>query len=77
MFATKTMAKYGITWWGQQWLNALTKIDFSNRLPRGRSYAGNGSVTKIEINYNKITAKVKGSMRTPYNVAIEIPFEGF
>ena len=37
------MTKYGITWWGRQWLNSLTRIDFSNRLPRGRSYAGKGA----------------------------------
>src|ERR1035437_1827007 len=67
------MAKYGITWWGQQWLNSLTKIDFSNRLPRGRSYAGNGSVRAIEINENKILAKVKGSRPKPYEIAITIP----
>jgi hypothetical protein len=25
--------KYGTTWWGQQWLQALTNIDDANRLP--------------------------------------------
>ena len=67
------MAKYGITWWGEQWLKSLTRIDYSNRLPRGRSYAGKGAVSKIEINDNKIAAKVKGSRPKPYSVEIEIP----
>jgi SNF2 family DNA or RNA helicase/uncharacterized Zn finger protein len=67
------MAKYGITWWGQQWLNSLTKIDFSNRLPRGRKYAGNGSVRSIEITENKILAKVKGSRPKPYDITITVP----
>lgn len=67
------MAKYGITWWGQQWLKSLTRIDFSNRLPRGRSYAGKGAVSKIEIDHNKIVAKVKGSRPKPYSVEIDIP----
>lgn len=67
------MAKYGITWWGQQWLNSLSRIDFSNRLPRGRRYAGNGSVKTIEISGNKIFAKVKGSRPKPYNISIAIP----
>ncbi len=67
------MAKYGITWWGQQWLNSLSRIDFSNRLPRGRRYAGNGSVKTIEISGNKILAKVKGSRPKPYNITIVVP----
>lgn len=67
------MAKFGQTWWGQKWLNSLTHIDYSNRLPRGRSYAGNGSVKSIIINKNRIQAKVKGSRRTPYRVDIVVP----
>ena len=35
---------YGKTWWGQQWLNALTSIDMANRLPRGKTYANKGTV---------------------------------
>ncbi len=30
---------FGKTWWGEQWLNSLNIIDYSNRLPRGASYA--------------------------------------
>lgn len=26
---------FGKTWWGEQWLNTLTHIDYDNRLPRG------------------------------------------
>ena len=29
------MTKYGQTWWGAKWMNALSYIDYSNRLPRG------------------------------------------
>ena len=65
--------QFGKTWWGQQWLNALNNIDYSNRLPRGSSYARNGSVTKIEIKENRISAKVKGSQPRPYNVDIILP----
>ncbi|WP_348823067.1 hypothetical protein [Flavobacterium aestuarii] len=52
---------YGKTWWGLQWLNTLSNIDYDNRLPRGKSYANNGSVTKITIKGNRIEAKVAGS----------------
>lgn len=65
--------KYGTTWWGKQWLNALNNIDYSNRLPRGRSYANKGAVTQISLDANIITAKVQGSRRKPYKVDLFIP----
>jgi len=64
---------FGKTWWGEQWLNALNNIDYSNRLARGSTYARNGSVTKITINENRIKAKVAGSRKTPYAVDIILP----
>jgi SNF2 family DNA or RNA helicase/uncharacterized Zn finger protein len=66
-------SKYGTTWWGNEWLNSLAHIDNSNRLPRGRAYAGNGSVKSIEIVGNNIIAKVKGSYPRPYDIKIEVP----
>ena len=63
--------EYGQTWWGKEWLNSLAQIDFDNRLPRGRTYANNGSVTSLKIDGNRIVAKVKGSYL--YKVTIEIP----
>ena len=64
---------YGNTWWGKQWLNALKNIDFSNRLPRGRSYAKKGAVLSIDIQENSIYAKVQGSRSQPYTVEFTIP----
>lgn len=66
-------AKYGKTWWGEQWLGALKNIDYSNRLPRGASYARNGMVQEINFSGNIISAKVKGSRRTPYSETIKLP----
>ena len=65
--------KFGKTWWGLQWLNTLNNIDYSNRLPRGSSYANKGAVKTISIDENQIHAKVVGSRPSPYNVAIIIP----
>lgn len=72
----KKMAKlYGNTWWGQKWLDALSNIDNSNRLPRGRSYANTGKVKEISIDKQKINAKVQGSSPRPYKVTIGLsPF---
>lgn len=64
---------FGKTWWGQQWLNSLVNIDYSNRLPRGGTYARNGSVTKISIEGNTIRAKVQGSRTLPYDVKVIVP----
>ncbi len=64
---------YGKTWWGTQWLNSLSQIDYDNRLPRGRTYANKGAVTKIEIQHGNIHARVKGSRPRPYDVAIKVP----
>lgn len=64
---------YGQTWWGAHWLKSLSQIDYDNRLPRGRSYATKGSVTKIELQQGNIHAKVKGSRSRPYTVKIEVP----
>ncbi|GAB4493948.1 MAG: DEAD/DEAH box helicase [Saprospiraceae bacterium] len=63
----------GSTWWGKQWLQAFNNISDANRLPRGRAYAGNGSVLDIQFSGNKITAEVQGSQYDPYKVNILIP----
>lgn len=63
---------YGNTYWGKEWLNSLTQIDYSNRLPRGRTYANKGAAGNIEIDGNRITAKVQGSRRRPYDVSVSV-----
>lgn len=65
--------RFGKTWWGEKWLQSLNDIDYSNRLPRGRAYAGKGAVKYIEIQTNVIRAEVAGSRHFPYEVEIEIP----
>jgi SNF2 family DNA or RNA helicase/uncharacterized Zn finger protein len=66
-------AAFGKTWWGEQWLNSLNNIDYSNRLPRGASYARKGAVEKIKITGNHISAKVRGRRPSPYKVDIILP----
>lgn len=64
---------FGRTWWGQQWLKSLDRIDFDNRLDRGKSYARKGAVSSIKIANNFIEATVRGSRPTPYTVNIVVP----
>ena len=64
---------FGKTWWGSEWLKALTHIDYANRIPRGSAYARKGAVRSIEVKGNVIFAKVSGSRPTPYKVTIKVP----
>jgi uncharacterized Zn finger protein len=59
------------TFWGKGWCTHLESFsDYENRLPRGRTYARNGSVCHVEINKGHIAAIVSGSEL--YNVTITI-----
>jgi uncharacterized Zn finger protein/superfamily II DNA or RNA helicase len=64
---------YGHTWWGAQWLQALTQIDHENRLPRGRTYANRGAVLKLEVQGGRVQAHVQGSRAQPYAIEIDVP----
>lgn len=65
--------KFGNTWWGKEWLNALNNIYTNNRLPRGQRYARNGSVTALNLDIGQIAASVQGSMPKPYKIRITLP----
>ena len=69
------MAKdFGLTWWGQRWLDSLTHIDFANRIPRGARYARNGSVREVVFAQDGvIKARVKGTRPAPYKIEIRVP----
>jgi uncharacterized Zn finger protein len=59
------------SFWGKAWCHHLEQFsDFSNRLPRGRSYVRNGSVVDLKIEKGAINARVAGS--SVYDVSISI-----
>ena len=74
------MAKFSRTWWGDRFIQALEQFTDDSRLQRGRSYARGGKVLNFEVEKNKITAQVKGSINPyfgvykepTYNISIEI-----
>lgn len=72
-----TLAKneYGTTWWGERWLNALTGIDYENRIPRGFAYANEGKVNSpnLDPDQNMIKARVEGQYDPFYSVKIRLP----
>ena len=54
--------KIASTFWGKGWCEHLESYsDYSNRLPRGRTYVRNGSVVDLQIEKGRITALVSGS----------------
>ena len=63
---------YGNTWWGAAWLQALTSIDYENRLPRGRTYLNQGRLDNLRLNpkTNAVEADVHGSAYYPYAVSV-------
>lgn len=59
------------TFWGKAWCDNLESYsDYSNRLPRGRTYVRNGSVIDLQISQGKIAAQVMGSEL--YKIMIDI-----
>ncbi|MCU1351602.1 MAG: hypothetical protein JWM05_811, partial [Acidimicrobiales bacterium] len=70
--------RFGHTWWGQAWIDALeTRAGIDpNRLPRGRTYARQERVVRLELRPGHITALVRGSRALPYRVSIVVPTHG-
>lgn len=63
--------KIATTFWGKAWCHHLeTFSDYANRLPRGRTYARNGSVVDLQIETGRLEALVSGSEL--YTVRVKI-----
>jgi uncharacterized Zn finger protein len=70
--------RFGRTWWGQAWVEALeerAQLDPS-RLPRGIAYARRGNVGEVVVAPGEVRATVEGRMREPYQVRVRVrPFD--
>jgi uncharacterized Zn finger protein len=63
--------KIATTFWGEAWCKNLAAYsDYSNRLPRGRTYVRNGSVLDLQIEAGHVRTLVSGT--DLYTVDIEI-----
>jgi uncharacterized Zn finger protein len=59
------------SFWGKEWCNNLESyMDFSNRLPRGRTYLRSGAVVDLRLGPGQIEALVAGS--SLYEVSVRI-----
>lgn len=68
MIEGRTIAK---SFWGKAWCDNLeTYSDYENRLPRGRTYARNGSIIDLQVTPGKVSAQVMGSSLYKISIAI-------
>jgi hypothetical protein len=59
------------SFWGKAWCRNLERYsDYSNRLPRGRTYLRNGCVIDLKIGPGEVTAQVIGS--NLYRITVSI-----
>ena len=64
--------KIAETFWGDAWCSNLEAYsDYSNRLPRGRTYVRNGSVIDLQIEAGRVRALVSGSYIYEVDIRIE------
>jgi uncharacterized Zn finger protein len=57
-----TGRKIAATFWGKAWCRNLESYsDYSNRLPRGRTYVRNGSVIDLRIEAKRVRSLVSGT----------------
>ena len=67
-----TGRKIATTFWGAAWCKNLEAYsDYSNRLPRGRSYVRSGSVIDLQIQTGRILALVSGTELYAVKIAIK------
>ena len=60
------------TFWGKAWCENLEDYcDFDNRMPRGRTYARNGSVVDLQVNKGTVTGLVSGSSLYKISIVID------
>src|ERR1700723_2544835 len=66
--ARSQRGRIGDTWWSQRFIAVLESVGVGGRLQRGKQYARTGQVLEMEIRPGKITARVQGSRKLPYDV---------
>lgn len=67
-------ARFGLTWWGRAWVDALetaSGVD-AGRLSRGRSYAREDRVESLQLHPGSVAASVRGSRRLSYRTHLDV-----
>ena len=61
----------GRSWWAKEWARRLEAMGLRGRLGRGKNYALSGQVVSMEIEGNRVVAKVQGTREDPYEVTVD------
>ena len=61
----------GRSWWTKEWSRRLEAMGLKGRLGRGKNYALSGQVVSMDLEGNRVVAKVQGSRENPYEVTID------
>ena len=61
----------GRSWWARRWTEILEGMGLGGRLGRGKSYAVSGQIVSMEIEGNRVFAKVVGTRPDPYEVTVD------
>ena len=70
--AQSRRGSFGNNWWARRWEQAFTSYVADSRLSRGKSNARSGKVQSLQIERGKVSAKVQGTRRTPYQCVLEM-----
>ena len=65
--------EYGVTPWGNWFIDVLDSYRMGERLERGRTYANSGKVYSLQFDNGLATAMVEGKYQPYYNVFIKFP----
>ena len=77
LVARSERGSIGEHWWSKRFVDVLESFALGSRLTRGKNYARRGQVVSLDVAAGSVTARVQGSRRTPYTVAIALaPFSG-
>ena len=69
--AQESRTGQGRSWWAKEWARRLEAMGLKGRLGRGKNYALSGQVVSMEIEGDRVVAKVQGSRENPYEVTID------
>ena len=61
----------GRSWWAKEWSRRLEAMGLKGRLGRGKNSALSGQVVSLDLEGNRVVAKVQGSRENPYEVTID------
>jgi uncharacterized Zn finger protein len=62
------MARFGKTWWGRRFIEALEGFTDTGRLQRGRGYSGDSRILAFDVVDGVVTATVRGNINPYYGV---------